>query len=192
MGSNLAVLATIAKIVINQIAFDLNQKHEIQTDLVGDRNPLRTSKGVAREDSVLAFMSPYFSLVAVFFTLGIFGLVYEMFLDEFLNYANQYKVDREFSTISFLFAFACFGAFTVRTFLREIIVENKTIRIARAKAVVISGLSFLFFTLLFVFFQDFDLKFNLVKGLTLSFCLGVLFYLLYGRVLKFNFLKKIK
>jgi len=179
----------IFNIISKQIIEDLNSPKE--TIKFKRNNPLKTGKGNkhVKEDSIFPYLSRYMSLISVVFSIMVFGLVYNLFLEDFYEYASGFQND--LTSIPLLLAVAAFGALVSSFFMKRAVIENDVIKIARARATIITGLSFIFFSLLFVFFYEVtDLKYNLVKGITLSFCIGTLFYVIFGQTLNFEFLNK--
>ena len=72
MGCISMVLITIARIVFNQIVFDLHQENtDNNQDAVVHRNPLKESVGSARENTVYVYLRRYMSLLAVVFSLSL-------------------------------------------------------------------------------------------------------------------------
>ena len=174
------VLLTIASILYQQISDDIFSNKSLDGSKKGTRR--RSS----RESTIYSFLSPYMSLMSFIFTLLLYGLFHQLYLEEFYDFLENYKNLNFGKTILFFLSVAASASLITKAFMQKMTVEQNHIKISRAKSVIVACLSFIFFIILYSFIDQVrESKFNLVKGFSISFTLGVLFYIIFGEILKF-------
>lgn len=193
LGGIALVMFIIVTVIFGQVADDF-QTHNPNQLAVETNNPFaKRNIPEKRENTIYVAISRYLSLLSVVFALLIFGLLYVFYLEDFYTHASTIRQHLGYATAPFFFSITAAAALTTKVFMRQVIVENRRIRVARANSAVVAALAFIFYLLLFSFFHEIrDTKYNLIKGITMSFSIGVLFYIIFGQTLHFPFLNWIK